>query len=111
MRPGAEFWPSYLRGQAYLQLKDRRAATIEFRHIVDHRGEVPASMLYALAHLGLARAAALDEDIQTTRAAYERFLSLWKNADPDLDVVRAARIELAQTPAVPRSYKGSRVQR
>ncbi|MGH9847509.1 MAG: hypothetical protein ACREEM_53125 [Blastocatellia bacterium] len=54
----AEFWPQYLRGQAYLQLKQGAAAAAEFQKILDHRGYAPLSPLYPLAHLGLARAAA-----------------------------------------------------
>jgi serine/threonine protein kinase/Flp pilus assembly protein TadD len=47
--PSAEFWPEYLRGEAYLQVKDTAAATMQFRGIVDHRGEAPTSPLYPLA--------------------------------------------------------------
>jgi TolA-binding protein len=91
--PSAEFWPAYLRGQAYLQLKDGQAAAAEFRTIVEHRGEVPTSMLYPLAHLGLARASALTQDTATARKSYEQFLTLWKNADAGLRVVTDARNE------------------
>ena len=59
--PSGEFWPAYLRGQAYLQAKDGAAAGVQFQSILDHRGEVPASVLYPLAHLGLARAAVLSQ--------------------------------------------------
>jgi tetratricopeptide (TPR) repeat protein len=93
--PSAEFWPAYLRGQAYLQLKDARSATVEFRGILDHRGEVPASALYPLASLGLARAAVLDNDTSAARKGYDDFLSLWSNADQDLRVVQEARRERA----------------
>ena len=47
--PSAVFWPAYLRGQAYLRLKDGRAASVQFQSILEHRGEVPASALYPLA--------------------------------------------------------------
>src|SRR6185436_6531583 len=50
----AEFWPAYLRGQAYLQAKDGRAAASQFQSIVDHPGEQPTSPVFALAHIGLA---------------------------------------------------------
>lgn len=82
--PSAEFWPLYLRGQAYLDLKDGAGAASEFQGIVDHRGEVPASVLYPLAHLGLARAAALTGDSATARRAYDTFLMLWEKGDADL---------------------------
>ena len=91
--PSAEFWPSYLRGQAYLRLKNGQAAAAEFRAIIDHRGEVPMSMLYPLAHLGLGRAAALTHDTATARKAYDQFLTLWKNADTGLRAVTEARSE------------------
>ena len=81
--PSAGFWPAYLRGRAYLQLEDSAAAATEFRSIIDHRGEVPASMLYTLAHLGLARAAALGTDTAAARKAYGDMLTLWAQADTD----------------------------
>jgi len=93
--PSAEFWPPYLRGQAYLQLKNGPAAAAEFRNIIAHRGEVPASMLYPLSHLGLARASALAHDTATARKSYEQFLTLWKTADAELGVVNQARSEQA----------------
>ena len=57
--PAAEFWPAYLRGTAYLGLKDGRAAAVQFQSILDHRGEAPTSPLYELARQELGRAAAL----------------------------------------------------
>jgi tetratricopeptide (TPR) repeat protein len=74
--PAAEFWPAYLRGIAYLGLKDGKSAAPQFQSIVDHRGEAPASPLYALAHLGAARAAALSGDRARARALYEAFFAL-----------------------------------
>jgi eukaryotic-like serine/threonine-protein kinase len=93
--PSAEFWPAYLRGQAYLQLKDPKSATAEFRRILDHRGEVPASVLYPLASLGLARAAVMNRDAATAQKGYDDFLSIWSMADPDLRIVQDARRERA----------------
>src|SRR4029078_1678040 len=58
----AAFWPSYLRGQAHLQLARGAEAAIDFRSIIEHRGELPDSPLYPLAHLGLARALASASD-------------------------------------------------
>ena len=89
----AEFWPQYLRGQAYLRLGRSAEAATEFQKILDHRGEAPLSVLYPLAHLGQARAAALASDVARSRQAYQAFFTLWKEADPDLPVLRAARHE------------------
>ena len=93
--PSAEFWPAYLRGQAYLRLKNGQAAAAEFRSVIAHRGEVPASILYPLSHLGLARASALSHDTETARKSYAQFLTLWKNADAGLRLVSEARSEQA----------------
>jgi hypothetical protein len=93
--PSAEFWPAYLRGQAYVRLKNGRAAAAEFDKVISHRGEVPASMLYPLSYLGLARAAVLSNDSATARASYDRFLDLWKDADPGLPALTEARNERA----------------
>jgi tetratricopeptide (TPR) repeat protein len=97
--PSAEFWPAYLRGQASLGLKDGRSAAVEFQSIVDHRGEVPTSVLYPLAHLGLARAAALTNDTGKARSAYETFFTLWKEADSDLQPLKDARAEYSRLQA------------
>jgi tetratricopeptide (TPR) repeat protein len=94
--PGSEFWPAYLRGQAYLRLKNGRAADTEFHEIVNHRGEVPASVLYPLSHLGVARAAVLTGEVEKARKSFETFLDYWKNADAGLEDLQAARAELAR---------------
>jgi tetratricopeptide (TPR) repeat protein len=94
--PSAEFWPIYLRGQAYLQARDAEAASLQFQSILDHRGEVPASLFYPLAHLGLARAAVLANDIGKARFAYEHVLALWKDADSDLQPLHEARLEYSR---------------
>jgi serine/threonine protein kinase/tetratricopeptide (TPR) repeat protein len=92
----ADFWPMYLRGRAFLQLKDGQRAANEFRAIIDHRGEVPTSPLYALAHVGLARAATLLKDSDTARREYEAFFKLWNDADPNLQTLKEARAEYAR---------------
>ncbi len=89
----AEFWPQYLRGQAYLQLKQGAAAAAEFQQILDHRGYAPLSPLYPLAQLGLARAAALTGDTARSRKSYGNFLAVWQEADVELPILRAARKE------------------
>jgi len=89
----AEFWPAYLRGQAQLELKRADLAAAEFQSILDHRGEAPVSQLYALAQLGVARAAVSGGDVGKARQAYDAFLELWRAADPTLPLLREARAE------------------
>ncbi|MGH9843241.1 MAG: hypothetical protein ACREEM_31260, partial [Blastocatellia bacterium] len=89
----AEFWPQYLRGQAYLNLKQGAEAVMEFQKILEHRGYAPLSPMYPRAHLGLARAAALTGDTAKSHKAYQDFLALWKNADADLPILIEAKKE------------------
>ena len=79
--PAAEFWPAYLRGEAYLGLRNGPAASEQFQSILDRRGQAPTSPLYALAHRGAARAAALTGDKAKARSMYDRFFALWRTAD------------------------------
>jgi serine/threonine protein kinase/tetratricopeptide (TPR) repeat protein len=90
------FVPIYLRGHAYLRAKDGGKAAAEFQKILEHRGVDPVSPLYALAHLGLARASAMAGDTVKSRLAYQNFLALWRNADPDIPVLREAKAEYAR---------------
>ncbi len=90
-----QLWPSFLRGQACLKLNKAAEAAVEFQHILDHRGEDPLSPIYPLAYLGRARAASLAGDISSARSSYESFLSLWKDADPNLPVLVEAKNEYA----------------
>jgi len=107
--PSSEFWPSYLKGRAQLQLRDGHAATVAFHTIVDHRGEVPASALYPLAHLGLAQAAMLNGDAEQARQWYDTFLKLWKDADPGLAALKQARADYARLgPSRPDPVNASR---
>jgi tetratricopeptide (TPR) repeat protein len=85
----------YLRGQAYLKAGSAAEAVSEFRKIVANRGPSRTSVLYPLAHLGLARASALAGDSATARKAYQDFFAFWKDADPDVPVLVAARREYA----------------
>jgi serine/threonine protein kinase/Flp pilus assembly protein TadD len=91
--PSVEFWPAYVRGLAYLQLKNGRTASLEFQGIVDHPGVVPASTLYPLARLGLARAAAMAGDKASAGKEYQAFLDLWREADSTLQPLKDARVE------------------
>ncbi len=90
---GAHFWPNYLRGRAYLDLRRGAESEAEFRKIIDHRGWDPTSMLWPLAHLGLARAAALQGDAAQSRRSYDEFFGLWRESDVDLPLLLAARRE------------------
>ena len=86
LEKGAEFYPQYLRGLAYLQRNKPRDAVREFDKIINHRGEAPLSSIYSLAQLGKARAT---ED----KAEYEKFFEIWKDADKDMPALTAAREE------------------
>jgi predicted Zn-dependent protease len=88
--------PVYLRGEAYLMLHDGNAAAAEFQKFVDHRGLVGNFPWGALARLGLARAYATRGDTVKARAAYQDFLILWKDADPDIPSLKQAKAEYAK---------------
>jgi serine/threonine protein kinase/tetratricopeptide (TPR) repeat protein len=88
-----EFWPQYLRGQAYLKLGNGAQAATEFQTIIDHRGWYPVSPLYPLAELGLARAAVLSNDKVKARKYYEDFFTLWRDADSTIPILIEARAE------------------
>jgi eukaryotic-like serine/threonine-protein kinase len=81
----------YSRGNAYLRARQGLAAAREFQKIVDRPGIVMNSPLFALARLGLARAYAMAGDQAKSKAAFQDFFALWKDADPDLPVVVEAR--------------------
>src|ERR1700728_152375 len=89
-------YPVYLRGQAYLAAKQGIAAQVEFQKILDHYSVVGNQPIGALARLGLARSYTLQGDIPKARATYSDFLSLWKNADPDVPLLKQAKIEFAK---------------
>jgi tetratricopeptide (TPR) repeat protein len=85
-----------LRGQAYLLAKQPDLAEAEFHKIIDHPGVEPLSSNLRTAHLGLARAYALQHREQDSRREYERFFELWKDADSDLPVLQQARAEYSR---------------
>ena len=89
-------YPVYLRGEAYLAAKQGANAQVEFQNILDHYSVVGNQSIGALAHLGLARSYTLQGDNAKARAAYSNFLSLWKNADPDVPLLKAAKAESAK---------------
>ena len=100
---GSCLYPTYLRGQAYLAAGQGRAAATEFQKILDHQGIVWNCWTAALARLGKARANALEStaargvDCDTARVraltAYKEFLALWKDADPDVPILKQAKVE------------------
>jgi eukaryotic-like serine/threonine-protein kinase len=89
-------YPAYLRGQAYLLARQGQAAATEFQKFLDHRGIAVNFPLGALARLGLARAYAIQGDTAKARTAYQDFLTLWKDADPDIPILKEARAEYAK---------------
>jgi predicted Zn-dependent protease len=96
MEWGCFLYPVYLRGQAYLQLHQGAEAATEFRKFIDHPNLVGNNPLFVLAHLGLARAYALQGERDKSRAAYQEFFNLWKAADPDIPIYKQAQAEYAK---------------
>jgi eukaryotic-like serine/threonine-protein kinase len=96
------FWtnlyPVYVRGQAFLAAQQGPQAAAEFQKILDWRGVVANEPIGALAHLGLARSYALMGDAAKSRAAYNTFLALWKDADPNIPILKQATTEYAKLP-------------
>ena len=88
--------PAYLRGQAYLLEHDGAAAAAEFQKVLEHRSLVRNELIGALAHLQLGRAYVLMGDTAKAKAAYQDFLTLWKDADPDVPILIAAKAEYAK---------------
>jgi tetratricopeptide (TPR) repeat protein len=86
-------YPIYVRGAAYLQAGQGTEAVTEFQKIVEHPGVTLSESIGALAYLGLARAYALSGDASKAKAAYANFFQLWKVADTDLPILKAARAE------------------
>jgi serine/threonine protein kinase/tetratricopeptide (TPR) repeat protein len=93
-----ELYPVYVRGEAYLAAHQGAQAAAEFQKILDHRGIVANDPIGALARLQLGRAFVLSGDTAKAKAAYQDFLTLWKDADPDIPALRQARAELAGLP-------------
>jgi tetratricopeptide (TPR) repeat protein len=87
-------YPVYVRGQAYLAAKNGAAAAAEFQKILHWPGVVSDEPIGALAHLGLARARAMNGEIAESRTAYGSFLTLWKNADSGFPLLSAAQAEV-----------------
>jgi tetratricopeptide (TPR) repeat protein len=88
--------PAYVRGEAYLAMHDGNRAAGEFQKFVDRSGLVSTFPWGALARLQLARACVLQGDTARARAVYKDFLALWKDADPDIPILKQAKAEYAQ---------------
>jgi hypothetical protein len=86
----------WLRGETYLAAHHGREAVVEFQKIVDHPELVWNTILGPLAHLGLGRAYALSGETKQARNAYQDFLTLWKDADPDIPILKQAQAEYAK---------------
>jgi eukaryotic-like serine/threonine-protein kinase len=89
-------YPVYVRGLAYLLVKQGTQAAVEFQKILAHRGIVQTEPIGALARLGLAHAYAMQGETAKSRADYQDFLTLWKEADPDLPILKQAKAEYAK---------------
>jgi hypothetical protein len=89
-------YPIYLRGEAYVAAQQGSAAAAEFQKILDHPSVVVNEPIGSLAHLGMARASALSGESAKSRAAYQDFLTLWKDADPDIPILKQAKSEYAK---------------
>jgi hypothetical protein len=86
----------YTRGLAYLAANQGQQAAAQFQVIIDHPGVLPSLAVHSLARLGLARAYALASDKPKARTAYQDFLALWKDADPDVPILKEAKAEYAK---------------
>jgi eukaryotic-like serine/threonine-protein kinase len=89
-------YPIYVRGEAYLAAHQGSEAATEFQKILDHSGIVLNEPLGALAHLQIGRAYAMSGDTAKAKAAYQDFLTLWKDADPDIPILKQAKAEYAK---------------
>ena len=98
--PGASvqamMYPTYVRAQAYLAMKKGKEAAAEYQKIVDHRALIANFVIGSLARLGLGRAYVLAGDNAQAKTAYQDFFALWKDADPDIPILKEAKAEYAK---------------
>ncbi len=87
---------NYLRALAYLRLRRANDALVEFKAVLDHHGVEPMATAWELSHLGLGRAYVIAGDTAKARVAYQDFLTLWKDADPDIPILKQAKAEYAK---------------
>ena len=92
----SSLYPVYVRGEAYLAAHQGKEAAAEFQKVLDHRGIVLNEPIGALALLQLGRAYASQGDTAKAKTAYQHFLTLWKDADPDFPVLKEAKAEYAK---------------
>ncbi len=92
----SNMYPVYVRGQAYLLAHDGPAAAAEFQKMLDHKGVLQNFVIAALVRLQIGRAYAMAGDTAKAKAAYHDFLTLWKDADPDIPILKEARAEYAK---------------
>jgi eukaryotic-like serine/threonine-protein kinase len=90
------YWPNYVRGQAFLKAHDGAKAAAEYQKILDHRGVDATNPLFTLAHLELGRAYGLQGDTTRAKTAYQDFFAAWKDADPDIPLLKQAKAEYAK---------------
>ena len=89
-------YPVYLLGQAYLEAHQGGPAAAEFQKIIDHYGMIQNEPIGSLARLGLGRAYAIAGESEKARTAYQDFFALWKDADPDVPILKQAKAEYAK---------------
>jgi eukaryotic-like serine/threonine-protein kinase len=92
----ATLYPAYIRGQAYLLGHNGSAAAAEFQKLLDHRGMVGNFVTASLAHLQIGRAEAMAGDTAKAKAAYQDFFNAWKDADPDVPILKEAKTEASK---------------
>jgi tetratricopeptide (TPR) repeat protein len=92
--PGASGYAiNYIRGEAFLRSKQGAKAAAEYQKILDHRGVDPLDVGYSLSRLGLGRAYALEGNTTAAKSAYQDFFAAWKDADPDVPILKQAKME------------------
>src|SRR5438270_4734 len=95
--PGAAgYWPIYVRGEAFLKARNGAKAAAEYQRILDHKGVDPTNVFYTLASLELGRAYVLQGDTTKAKTAYQDFFATWKDADPDIPILKEAKAEYAR---------------
>jgi hypothetical protein len=92
----SNMYPVYVRGQACLLAHDGPAAVAEFQKMLDHKGVLQNFVIASLVRLQIARAYAMAGDRAKAKAAYRDFLTLWKDADPDIPILKEAKAEYAK---------------
>jgi serine/threonine protein kinase/tetratricopeptide (TPR) repeat protein len=100
-------YPAFVRGQAYLEAGQGQEAAVEFQKILDRRGIVLADPIGAVAHLQVGRALVLSRETDKAKSAYQAFLTLWKDADPDIPIYRQAKVEYAALNSADRRLVGN----